>query len=65
MHSFILIDPQENRCFDFVEHESSASPFPVAYPLIWVDVTNEPIKPQHGWSATFNDGAWLFTLFDE
>jgi hypothetical protein len=34
MHSFILIDPQENRCFDFVEHESSASPFPVAYPLI-------------------------------
>jgi hypothetical protein len=38
----------------------SAAQFPVASPLVWVDVTSVSPAPQPSWTATQTDGVWTF-----
>jgi hypothetical protein len=59
MTEWILVHAELGKCFDAVTSEGE--PFPVAEPLRWVDVTAFLDKPQHGWSAVFNDGEWEFS----
>jgi hypothetical protein len=60
MTSWILVHPNEGRCFDFVTKQGNAIPFPVAPPLIWVNVTALDVKPKHSWSAVLVDDSWQF-----
>lgn len=53
---FVLVHPDLGRCFDVVE-----ATFPVASPLTWVDISEYENQPEHGWTAQFIDGEWIFT----
>lgn len=53
---FILVHAQRGMCFDLVSET-----FPVAEPLVWVNVAAYPITPQYGWLAAQEEGVWVFT----
>lgn len=50
---FILVHTALGKCYDLVEQT-----FPVASPLIWVEVS-EPY-PQHGWQCNLINNDWVF-----
>lgn len=56
MKAFVLFEKETGNCFDVIETGDDETPFPVHASLEWVDVTDFPVRPQHGWVSIVHEG---------